>query len=102
MKEKISLTIEVEILNKLDKEMAKHQFNNRSKFVEYVFRQVLLNRHEKLKLMERSRDNLLSKFKALNEDILILQDIIKQEQKEEELLIVEPQERSEKDALWQQ
>lgn len=100
MKEKISLTIDIEILNKLDKEMGKHQYLNRSKFCEYIFRQVLLNKVEKLKLMEKSRDNLLAKFKALNEDILTLQEIVENERRSENVLIVEP-ERSEKDAGWE-
>jgi len=88
MKEKISLTIEIEILNKLEKEMSKHQFTNRSKFVEYLFRQVLYNKVERLKLMEKSRDILLSKFKHFNEDILTLQEIINNERIAEESLIL--------------
>lgn len=100
VKEKISASIDVDLLNKIDKEMTKHQYSNRSKFIEYILRQVLYNKHEKLKLMEKSRERILSQFKALNEDILTLQEIISQEKKAEEVVIIE-KEKSEKDAGWE-
>lgn len=78
MKERITLTLETDIVERIDKEMIRHQMRNKSKFIEFVLRQTLFNINERLKILEKQRDHQLARFKAMNEDVLIMQDAVEQ------------------------
>ncbi len=76
MMEKLSVSLEQDILSVLDIEQKRHGINSRSQFINYILRQTLFNNEKKLKLMEITRAKIITELRALNEDILNLQDAV--------------------------
>lgn len=76
MKERITLTIESDIVERIDKEMIRHQMRNKSKFIEFLLRNTLFNIKERLNILEKQRDHQLARFKAINEDVLIMREAV--------------------------
>lgn len=81
MMEKLSITVEQDILNVLDIEQKRHGLLSRSQFINYILRQTLFNNEKKLILLENTRQKKISEFRALNEDILALQAAVEFQKK---------------------
>lgn len=94
-KDKLSLTLSLDLIEAIDKEMTRHNQNNRSKFIEFTLREIFFSPSEKLALLKKQREYSLSKFKVMNDDILKLEDYIEATRQAEEKL-----NRSEKDEMF--
>lgn len=100
MKDKITVTLDAELLDTIDKEMNRHQMTNRSKFIAFILRQVLYNPRQKLRLLDKQREQALARFKTLNEDYLVLSEKVEKLEIAKEQLAAAEQKDKEKDALW--
>ena len=74
VKDRVTYTLDCELIDHIDKEMKRNGQRNKSKFIEFVLRNALLNPHQRLKLLEKSREHQLIKFKMLNDEILRMQE----------------------------
>ena len=101
MKERITLSLEIDLLNVIDKEMIRHQINNKSKFIEFVLRQVLYSPEKKLQLLQKSWENAIARQIALSQEKNKLQEYCEARKAAEMKLNDEHTRENEKDALWQ-
>lgn len=101
MKEKVTITIESELLAVIEKNMIKANYSNKSKFLEYVLNQMFYSPERRLKLFISLRDK---KVRELGEFVRIVNDLeekcelIRKEKEATEQII---EKDNEKDALWQ-
>jgi len=101
MKEKVTITIESELLAVIEKNMIKANYSNKSKFLEYALNQMFFSLERRLKFFESLRDK---KVRELGEFVRIVNDlqekvdlIHKQKEATEQIIIKD----NDKDALWQ-
>lgn len=85
MKERISITLEYEVLDAIDKELSKHQTLNRSKLIEFTLRQVFFNNKKKYYLLQKQLEEQVKKVRLINDELLLLEKHIELD-KQSELL----------------
>lgn len=100
MKEKLTITIESELLAVIERNMVKANYSNKSKFVEYALNQLFFSPERRLKLFESLRDRKVRELGEMVRTVNYLQEkvdlINKQKEATEQTIIKE----NDKDALW--
>jgi len=100
MKEKLTITIESELLAVIEKNMIRASYNNKSKFVEFALDQLFYNPERRLKFFEGILAKKARELGELSRYTHELQEKVDQLHKEQECLEI-VQKENEKDALWQ-
>jgi len=100
MKEKLTITIESELLNSIEKNMVKANYNNKSKFVEFALNQLFFDPAKRLKFFEELREKKVRDLRDMNSYVLELQQKLELYNQKKELVECEIQDKQDKDALW--
>jgi len=101
MKEKVTITIESELLALIEKNMIKANYNNKSKFVEYALNQLFMDPRRRLALYENILAKKAREMGEFSRYVHELQDKVDQLQAKEECLEITTKDNN-KDALWTQ
>jgi hypothetical protein len=84
MKERLTISLSMDLKEAIEREQKKLRIDNTSKFVEYVLREILFTPEKRLKLMERRRDKMAKEFKQFNDEYLDFQEVVEQKIKARE------------------
>jgi metal-responsive CopG/Arc/MetJ family transcriptional regulator len=91
MKQRITISIEANLLSKIEKKMRLTMINDRSKYINYIIRQAMYDPLEQFKFMERIRNDALRRFRAANEAFLEMEQQLRveaEQQQEKALKVV--------------
>jgi len=102
MKEKLTITIESELLAVIERNMAKANYSNKSRFVEFALNEMFFNIERRLAFFENLMQKKARELGELSRYVHDLQLKADQHRREQEILDIPPKEKTEKDALWQE
>lgn len=81
-KERISITLDWDLIDTIDKNMLRHGENNRSKFIAFALRQIFHDHAKKYLLLQRQLEQQVKKTRFINDELLKEEAFINLEKQE--------------------